>query len=276
MRRHRFGPPSLIVSDVDGTLIDDDGTVRSLTRRTLATAAERGVPFVLATGRPPRWIDEIARQLPHATYAVCANGAIVYDIVHDSILHASTLSTAALTELAEAARRELPGCGLAAERVGDPGEDAATPTFVADPGYEHAWLNPDHIEVGDDEVIAAPAVKLLIRASSMRSGDMAARMRAAVDGRAAITFSTDNGLIEIAQPGIDKASGLRILADIASLSTDAVVAFGDMPNDIEMLRWAGHGVAMANAHPDARRAADEVTTGNENEGVGRVLARWFA
>lgn len=275
MRRHRFGPPTLIASDVDGTLVDESGNVGSLTRRTLAAAAERGVPFVLATGRPPRWIDEIARQIPHAAYAVCANGAIVYDIAADAVLHAATLDVATLTDLAAAARAELPGCGLAAERVGERALDAATPTFVAESGYEHAWLNPDHTEVDDDEVTAAPAVKLLVRAPALNSGEMAARMRTVVGDRAAVTFSTDNGLIEIARPGIDKASGLRALADIASLPTDAVVAFGDMPNDVEMLRWAAHGVAMANAHGAARAAADEVTTSCDDQGVGRVLARWF-
>ena len=79
MRRTRFGPPTLIVSDVDGTLIDDDNTVRPLTREAIRRAAKVGTTFVLATGRPPRWIAEIADQLDTLTYAVCANGAIVFD-----------------------------------------------------------------------------------------------------------------------------------------------------------------------------------------------------
>ena len=57
--------------------------------------------------------------------------------------------------------------------------------------------------------------------------------------------------------------------------TDAVIAFGDMPNDAEMLTWADHGVAMGHAHAAAISAADEVTIGNNEDGVARVLERWF-
>jgi hypothetical protein len=53
------------------------------------------------------------------------------------------------------------------------------------------------------------------------------------------------------------------------------MAFGDMPNDVPMLRWAGHGVAMANAHADVLAAADEVTGTNAEDGVAQVLERWF-
>ncbi|MBJ7291266.1 HAD family hydrolase [Williamsia sp.] len=275
MRRTRFGPPTLIVSDVDGTLIDDDNTVRPLTREAIRRAAKVGTTFVLATGRPPRWIAEIADQLDALTYAVCANGAIVYDVAQDKVLHTATLDPDALVRLAGFAQELIPGCGLAAERVGESAHDAATPPFVASTGYEHAWLNPDHIEVGDDEVVSAPAVKLLVRKPGMASDEMARRLSEVVGDLAAVTFSTDNGLIELALPGINKASGLKKLADIASLPTDAVIAFGDMPNDIEMLRWANRGVAMANAHPAAKDAADEIATSNDNDGVGRVLMRWY-
>ncbi len=275
MRRTRFGPPTLIVSDVDGTLIDDDNIVRPLTREAIRRADKSGASFVLATGRPPRWIAEIADQLEQITYAVCANGAIVYDVSQDKVLHAATLAPAALVQLAALAKELIPGCGLAAERVGESAHDAATPPFVASTGYEHAWLNPDHIEVGDDEVVSKPAVKLLVRKPGMPSGEMARRLSEAMGDVAAVTFSTDNGLIELALPGINKASGLEKLADIASLPTDAVIAFGDMPNDVEMLRWATRGVAMANAHPAAKTAADEIATGNNNDGVGRILMRWY-
>ncbi len=275
MRRTPFGPPTLIVSDVDGTLIDDDNTVRPLTREAIGRAAKAGTAFVLATGRPPRWIAEIADQLDTLGYAVCANGAIVYDVARDKVLHTATLDPPALIRLAEIASDLIPGCGLAAERVGATAHDAATPPFVASAGYEHAWLNPDHIEVGDDEVVARPAVKLLVRKPGMRSDEMARRLSEVVGDLAAVTFSTDNGLIELALPGINKASGLKKLADIASLPTDAVIAFGDMPNDVEMLRWADRGVAMANAHPAAKAAADEIATSNHDDGVGRVLMRWY-
>ncbi|MEE3852261.1 HAD family hydrolase [Gordonia sp. LSe1-13] len=274
-----FGPPTLIASDVDGTLIDDENRVSRRTIDVLGAAVSAGVDFVLATGRPPRWIAEITDQFEdtaaHVRYAVCANGAILYDVEHDRIISAATLDPDTLEKLVDHAYRQLPGCGIAAERAGRSAYDAATPPFVATSGYRHAWLNPDHIEVGDDEVYAQPAVKLLVRQPGMRSDEMSAALKDAVGGLAQITFSTDNGLIELAVPDTHKASGLREIAGLGGLDTSATVAFGDMPNDVEMLTWAGHGVAMSHGHPAALAAADEVTVTNNDEGVARVLERWF-
>ncbi|MDY6808163.1 MAG: HAD family hydrolase [Actinomycetota bacterium] len=274
-----FGPPTLIASDVDGTLIDDENRVSRRTIDVLAAAVDRGVDFVLATGRPPRWIAEITDQLEgtaaHVRYAVCANGAILYDVAHDRVISAATMEPDILEKLVDSAYRQLPGCGIAAERAGRSAYDAATPPFVATSGYRHAWLNPDHIEVGDDEVYTESAVKLLVRQPDMRSDEMAARLKDAVDGLAQITFSTDNGLVELSVPDTHKASGLRRIIELADLDASSTIAFGDMPNDVEMLTWAGHGVAMSHGHPAALAAADEITVGNNEDGVARVLERWF-
>ena len=85
----------------------------------------------------------------------------------------------------------------------------------------------------------------------------------------------DEGILEIAAPGITKATGLTWLADHYGVAQDETIAFGDMPNDIEMLRWAGRGVAMGNAADTVKEAADEVTTPNHQAGVATVLERWF-
>ncbi|MGV9709708.1 HAD family hydrolase [Gordonia sp. NPDC003424] len=273
-----FGPPTLIASDVDGTLIDDDNKVSERTMKVLAAAHDSGVEFVLATGRPPRWIAEITDQFGAESpirYAVCANGAILYDVRNDHVMASATVQPDVLEVLVERAYRQLPGCGIAAERVGRSAHDAVTPPFVATSGYRHAWLNPDHIEVGDDEVYSEPAVKLLVRQPEMTSREMAARMSAAVGDLAQVTYSTDNGLIELSLPDTHKASGLVGLAGLAGLDITATIAFGDMPNDVEMLSWAHHGVAMGHGHPAAREAADEITVGNNDHGVARVLERWF-
>lgn len=281
MTRTTPDPPDLIVSDVDGTLIDDRNIVRPLTVRSVAAASQRGVPLVLATGRPPRWIHEITSQLPASSFAVCANGAIVYDIAADRVLHSATLEPDVLRKIAALAHEHLPGAGLAAERVGRSAHDSATAPFVATSGYQHAWLNPDHLEVGDDEILEQSAVKLLVRHTGMTSDAMmttlsAAMVAAGMDELAAITYSTNNGLIEVARPGVNKASGLSTLAEMVGLGTERVIAFGDMPNDIEMLRWARHGVAVLNAHDATKAAADEVGAyDNNHDAVGQVLERWF-
>ena len=267
--------PELIATDIDGTLLDDDEKVTARTRSAVHAAVSAGVQFVLATGRPPRWVTPIVDQLGFAPMAVCANGAVLYDPAADRIVSARTLSADALAGLAEIATRVIPGAGLAVERVGRSAHDAATPQFVSSPGYEHAWLNPDNTEVSVEDLLSAPAVKLLIRKAGARSADMAAALLEHIGTEGDITYSTNNGLIEVVPLGISKATGIEEVAGPQGIEAAAVVAFGDMPNDVPMLGWAGLGVAMGNAHPDAVAAADEATATNADDGGARVLERWW-
>ena len=254
----------MIATDVDGTLLDADENVTARTREA-----------VLSAGRPPRWISPVVDQLGFAPMSVCANGAVLYDPNTDTIVSARTLSADVLRELAELSSRAIPGAGLAVERVGRSAHDAATPQFVSSPGYEHAWLNPDNTEVSLEDLLSAPAVKLLIRQAGARSDDMAAALARYIGTQGDITYSTNNGLIEIVPPGISKATGVDEVARPLEIDAADIVAFGDMPNDVPLLSWAGLGVAMGNAHPAAVEAADEVTAPNTEDGLAQVLERYW-
>ena len=267
--------PTLIASDVDGTLLTPDERISERTRQVVRAAVAAGAQFVLATGRPPRWIPPVVDALGFAPMAVCANGAVIYDSATDRVVSARTLPVDVLAELAEIAARVVPGAGLAAERIGSSAHDTATPQFVSAPGYEHAWLNPDNTEVSYDDLLSAPAVKLLVRKPGMPSSELAAVLTRHVGMLGDITYSTNDGLVEISMIGISKATGLEQVARSREISAEDVVAFGDMPNDVPMLRWAGHGVAMGNAHPEAIAAANEVTAANSDDGLALVLERWW-
>jgi Cof subfamily protein (haloacid dehalogenase superfamily) len=268
--------PALIACDVDGTLFDEDEQVTPRTRDAVRAAVAAGAQFVLATGRPPRWIRPVVEGLGFAPMAVCANGAVIYDPATDQVLAARTLPVDVLAQLAEIAMRVIPGAGLAVERIGDRAHDTATPQFVSSPGYEHAWLNPDNTEVSFQDLLSAPAIKLLIRKSGAASADMVAELAKHVGSEGDLTYSTNNGLVEIVPRGISKATGVAEVAGPLGIADVDVVAFGDMPNDVPMLLWAGRGVAMGNAHPDAKAAANEVTATNADDGVARVLERWWS
>lgn len=267
--------PALIASDVDGTLLDGSENVTARTRAAVHAAVAAGAHFVLATGRPPRWIRPVVDALGFAPMAVCANGAVIYDPGADRVVSVRMLSADTLGKLADVVGRAIPGAGLAVERIGDSAHDAATPQFVSSPGYEHAWLNPDNTEVSFDDLLSEPAIKLLIRKAGAASADMAAQLAGYVGTAAEITYSTDSGLVEVVPWGITKATGIDELIAPLGISPADVVAFGDMPNDLPMLLRAGHGVAMGNAHPDVLAAAAEVTAPNTDDGLARVLERWW-
>jgi Cof subfamily protein (haloacid dehalogenase superfamily) len=268
--------PALIGCDVDGTLFDEDETLSPRTRAAVQAAVNGGAHFVLATGRPPRWIRPVVEALGFAPIAVCANGAVIYDPEHDKVLSARTLPVDTLAALADIARRVIPGAGLAVERIGARAHDTATPQFVSSPGYEHAWLNPDNTEVSIEDLLSTPAIKLLIRKAGALSADLAAALTPHIGDEGDLTYSTDNGLLEIVPRGVSKATGLREVAGPLGIADPDMIAFGDMPNDVPMLRSAGLGVAMGNAHPEALAAADEVTARNNEDGVARVLERWWS
>jgi hydroxymethylpyrimidine pyrophosphatase-like HAD family hydrolase len=266
-------PPRLVATDVDGTLLDPDERVSPRAAAVVDRLVAAGVGFVLVTGRPPRWIPPVVAQLEVASLAVCANGTVLYDAAEDRVLWARTFAPDVLTRIAAAATETLPGCRIAVERVGV--DAARSGPFVVEPGYLHAWDDGDDVTMRRTEMLSSPAVKLLVRDPRLSSDAMVAALAPVVGDDADLTFSHPRGLVEVSPAGVTKATGLAEVAQLHGVPAADVVAFGDMPNDLEMLRWAGHGVAMGNAHPALLEVADEVTASNSEDGLALVLERWF-
>lgn len=274
--RDRVGAPRLVATDVDGTLLGDDDEISARTVDVIVRLVADGVVFVLVTGRPPRWIPPIAAHLPDGLvrWCVCANGAVLYDAKADEVLDARTLDPDAVHTVASLATALFPGCRLGIERVGT-AATGVVDEFLAEPGYVHAWGESDAGPASRDELLTRPVTKLLIRAPGLSSEQMMRALVPRVGDVADLTFSHPSGLVEASAPGVTKAAGLSALAGRLGIDAADVVAFGDMPNDRDMLGWAGRGVAMGNAHPDLLGLADEVTAPNSSDGIADVLERWF-
>ena len=266
--------PRLVASDVDGTLLDPLARVTDRTARAVRRVVASDTPFVLVSGRPPRWIPPVATPTGLSGYSVCSNGAVIYDIGADRVLTAHELDPVLLHDVAHALARVLPGMRMAAERAS---VSALTiPPFITEYDYVNPWGDEDGRAMGPRaEVLGHPATKLLVRHPELTSAELAEAAHDVLDHPVDVTFSTDHGLLEFSARGITKAFGLADVCDRLGVAAADVLAFGDMPNDVEMLRWAGHGVAMANAHRSAIEAADEVTAPNSEDGVAQVLERWF-
>jgi len=267
--------PRLVASDVDGTLLDPMERVSGRTIRAVAKVIATGTPFVLVTGRPPRWIPPVATVTRLTGYAVCANGAVLYDIGNDRVLAAHMLDSVVLHDVVHALDAILPGIAVAAERVPPSLADRATAPFASEDHYDSPWGDKSSNNLPRAEVLGHDAVKLLIRHPKMTSEELAEATRSVVANAVDVTFSTSSGLIEISAPGVTKATGLAEASDALAIDGTDIVSFGDMPNDVPMLNWSGHGVAMANAHPEVLAIADEITAPNSEDGVAQVLERWF-
>jgi Cof subfamily protein (haloacid dehalogenase superfamily) len=261
----------LIATDLDGTLVRDDRTISAHTAGVLRRVADGGIAVVLVTGRPIRWLHNVYQQLTFRPLAVCANGAAVYDPVADAIVHAVSLGPAALAEACARLRAAIPGVLFAVERDG--GRE-----MLHDPAYPIGPWEMDHSDVRPapfSALVAAPAAKLLVRATpegTVDADEFTALVGAELAGVAEATNSSSSGVVEVSAAGVTKASGLAWVAESLRVAADDVIAFGDMPNDLPMLAWAGRGVAMANGHPVVRAAAHDVTArSNEDDGVAAYL-----
>jgi hydroxymethylpyrimidine pyrophosphatase-like HAD family hydrolase len=214
----------------------------------------------------------VAEQAGLTGYAVCANGAVLYDIGANRVLSSHTLDPVLLNDVASVLKDVLPDATLAAERYQGNG---TAESFVAEHDYISPWGDADKLARPRAEVLGHDAVKLLVRHHGMTSEAMSAAVVPVLRDAVNLTYSTSNGLLEISKLGVTKATGLAEAADLFSVDVTDVIAFGDMPNDIPMLQWAGHGVAMANGHPDVLAVADEIAATNSQDGVAQILERWF-
>lgn len=274
--------PLLVASDIDGTIISSQDRVLPRVQEALSKAKDRGVEIALATGRPHRWVEPVLEQLPVRPVCVCANGAVLYDSTYHRIVKAHEIVPEALTQIVEAAREALAdrgGVHVAVERAGtgDAFDDDPREMFVVTPGYFHLWGTREFGEQREERALSQPAIKLLLRNTSLTAAEMYDAVAPVVDPALGhVTYSMEAGILEVAPPGISKAHGVAELAAMHGVPQDRVLCFGDMPNDIEMLRWAGWGVAMGNAEDAVKEAADEVTATNDDGGVADVLERWFS
>ncbi|WP_342318583.1 Cof-type HAD-IIB family hydrolase [Corynebacterium mayonis] len=272
--------PRLIVSDIDGTFLNSNGRVTPRLRDTVMRAVRSGTHFAFATGRPHRWLLPVLDQVPFTPLCICANGAVVYDPATDRIIRAFELESELMKEVVEAVEKVMAPLGVVygfgVERVGQSALDPESEVFLVTRSYNpDAWDTRFGV-VDIAELISVPAAKLLVRCPQMYSAEMFDLIAPAIDPTAAhVTYSMDEGLIEISPPGVNKATGASILAAHYGVGAHEVIAFGDMPNDCEMLAWSGLGVAMGNAAPIVADVADYVTASNDEDGVAAVLEKWF-
>ena len=259
--------PRLVATDLDGTLVQPDGSISARTRQVLAAVEERGVVVVFVTGRPLRWAEEVFEHVGEHGIAVVSNGALVWDVHRHQVRELHAMEPRTGLEVARLIRSAIPGSAFAVETL-------------RGIGLETAFLERHPVPEGSprgrlEDLFDAPAVKLLARHEELGAQEFWDRAAAVVGDRAVITWSSTSALLEISAAGVTKASTLALLAAELGIEAAEAVAFGDMPNDLAMLAWAGTSYAVANAHPTVLAAADHVAPSNEDDGVAVTLARIF-
>jgi Cof subfamily protein (haloacid dehalogenase superfamily) len=260
----------MVASDLDGTIVRSDGTISTRTVHALMAAERAGATIVLATGRPPRWITTIAEQTDHHGIVICSNGAIVYDLEAEQILESTLIPVETVAKVVNILSTALPDLGFAVENGFDVYRTHA---------YRGGWNLNDEVAfpVHDLEVVTShAAAKLLASHPEIGPDELLVIARGLVGDLVEPTHSNGRGLVEMGPLGVTKGTALAHLAAQRGIDREDVVAFGDMPNDLPMLAWAGAGYAMANAHPDVLAAVELTTASNNDDGVALVLEHLFA
>ncbi|MBQ0827792.1 HAD-IIB family hydrolase [Streptomyces tagetis] len=270
--------PRLIATDLDGTLLRDDKSVSSRTVSALAAAEAAGIEVFFVTGRPARWMDVVSDHVHGHGLAICGNGAAVVDLHGGPGAHrfvkVRELARENALDAVRLLRDAAPGTVYAVEQ---------TYGFHQEPAYPRM-----HLEIPDDlapaeEILAPdsraagePVLKILAFHPVLDPDAFLTLARLAIGDRANVTRSSPSALLEISGPDVSKASTLALCCAERGISHEEVVAFGDMPNDVEMLTWAGRSYAMGNAHPAAFAAASGRTVANNEDGVAIVIERMLA
>ncbi len=253
----------LIATDLDGTLVPHgDATPTPYCTEVLRRLDEADVPVVFVTGRPLRWMTGFWPHVGRHGLAIVSNGAVAYDVHAGEVIDHAGIEPAAGLKLVAAISEAAPGVTFAIECLDGIRQDWAYAD--SDLGMHTAARGPLK------DLWDVPALKLLVRHSLGDSQDFRERVIAAVGDRATPTWSMA-GLVEISAHGVTKASALRSLCERLGIRSDDVVAFGDMPNDIPMLSWAGTSYAMHDAHESVRAVAHHVAPRCHDDGVARVL-----
>ncbi|HHU38803.1 MAG TPA: HAD family phosphatase [Propionibacterium sp.] len=265
----------LIATDVDGTLLRSDHVISARNREAFAAARASGIDVLAISGRQPYSIGAIVAASPLEGFVVGSNGSVAVDLATRSVLFEELLDLEAQRTLALAILERFPDAHVVSVR--DAGNSYVAQhgyTGDQDPGHEAALWPVSHRFADLDEVLSEPSVKLVIKHPD-RSLAPEQLLAVARDLAVPGTHPTTSGapFLEVGRAGVSKATALARFAADRGIEASQVVTFGDNLNDVEMLRWAGLGVAMGNAVPGAIDAADEVTLHHDADGVAVVIER---
>ncbi len=269
--------PKIVALDIDGTLLkwvdgqdEDYETITEPVLDAVHHALDAGAHIILSSGRSPHGMTKIAdllhlpREGADRLWIVASNGAVVFryppmDVVHEETFDAAPAVAAVL--------EHHPHALVAVEERGVGG-------YRVNRVFPEGEISGEQIITEVHDIVGEPVSRVIIRDPEATADDfieLAATL--GLHGTDYVVGWT--AWMDLSPVGVSKASGLQHVCDQLGLAADDVLAIGDGRNDIEMLRWAGRGVAMGQAVDEVKAAADDVTASVHDEGAALEMSRWF-
>ena len=270
--------PKLVALDIDGTLLTpmpDTGfsseEVTPAVRAAIDRAVDAGCHVVLASGRAPLGISTVLRHLDlprdpgsgEQALVVASNGAVTFSYPPMRVISEVTFDA---REAVEAVLKHVPEAAVAVEEHGV--------GYRVNRHFPEGELDGEMILTPIDEMIASEVSRVIIRDPDSTSEDFVS-LADKLGLQGTNYFIGWTAWLDLAPEGISKASGLAEICAYLGVAADDVLAIGDGRNDIEMLEWAGRGVAMGQAPDEVKAITDAVTESVADDGAAVEISRWF-
>ena len=256
--------PKVLALDVDGTLVNDANEMSPQVRDTVRTAAAAGLHIVISTGRSlPGVMDAVEKVGLDDGLAVASNGAVVFGYDPIEVLHTVTFDA---REAVKLLLEHVPDAAVAVEEIGI--------GYRINKPFPDGEINGRMTVQSVDELVSEPVTRVIIR-SPESSAEEFAEMARSLGLVGTNYFVGYTAWLDLAPEGVSKASGMEIVTERLGMTSDDVLAIGDGDNDVEMLEWAGRGVAMGQAPIAVQDVADDVSETVENDGAAREIARYL-
>ena len=263
----------LLALDLDGTLTNSNKEISSHNREKLIEAQQQGIQIILASGRPTYGIVPLAHELcmdQYEGYILSYNGGEIIDWTTKEMLYEKKLDSSLLPYLYAQSKE----AGVAILTYDGPEILTEDPTnlYVA----KEAFLNKMQIRSVPSflEAIRHPVAKCLIVGEPEKLELLELTIKTALGDQMGV-FRSEPFFLELVPLGIDKTESLKVLLQKLNIPREELIACGDGFNDLSMIQYAGLGVAMRNAQPLVKEAADYIAPSNDDDGVAHVVERFL-
>ena len=256
--------PKLVALDVDGTLVDGDNRMSAAVHEVVTAIRDSGIETVISTGRAIDGVmDTVGKLGFDRGLAVASNGAVVFTYDPVEVIHSVTF------DASDAVRRvmeQVPDAIVAVEELGT--------GFRVNRPFPEAEFSGQFVVDDVESLIAEPVTRVVIRSTDHTPAEFTAIVHD-LGLTGTNYFIGYSAWLDLAPEGVSKASGLDVVCERLGLTAADVLAVGDGNNDVEMLQWAGRGVAMGQSPDSLKAVADAVTGTIDEDGLAQELTTYL-
>ena len=286
----------LVAIDLDGTMLNSYGVVSEETKNTIKEIEKQGVEVIIASGRPIDSIKQIAKEIESKNYFIAGNGAIIYDMKKDEIIYEKTLSKEKVLEIIKKCEENSISYNVYTEKEIlatslkynvlyyhkenlKKEENKKTKINIVNNMYEYVKNKEDarylKITICDEnKTVFNSIIKKLKDIKNIEILDVSHMARKTIV-QGTEEYQISYYYTEISTENVDKWDAIQFLIEKLNIKKEEVIAIGDNINDKKMIENSGVGIAMKQSTPSILEVADEITEGNNEDGVAKILQKYY-